>query len=357
MNIGIIGLPQTGKKTLFELLVGKAALDHHSDPRKPARGVAEIQDPRFDALVQMYSPKRHTRARLEVLLLPKIEERAVSEGDIFRDLAEVEAFCHVVRVFENESVYHVSGSVDPVRDIDLVNTEFILHDLLFIEKRIERIDRDLQKMKDERAAKEKEVLLKLRAPLEDETPLRVVTIPPEDEKILRSYPLLSRRAMVVVLNVSDSDVTDNQRVVEINEHYKESNIIAIQLAVRTEAEIAALESPDERAEFMRELGIEDTALHALTEKCIEALGLVSFFTVAANEVRQWFVRRGSSAVEAAARIHTDLARGFIRAEVIQCADLFELGGEENVKHAGKLAVRGRDYVVEDGDILFIRFSV
>lgn len=357
MNIGIIGLPQTGKKTLFELLVGRGALGAHHDPRAVVRGVAEVQGARFDALVDLYKPPRQTRARVDALLLPQIEEKAVTEGDIFRDFAEVEAFCHVVRVFEDDAVYHMSGSVDPVRDIDFVNAEFVLHDLLFIEKRLNRIERDYMKTKTDRLAREKELLERLKVPLEEEKPLRIVDIPVEDEKAIASYPLLSRRAMVVVLNVSDDDAAGHERAVEFEERYRHLNIKFVQIAVRLAGEIAALETHEERDEFRRELGIEDTALHALTDKCIEALGLISFFTVASNEVRQWFLRRGSFAVDAAGKIHSDLARGFIRAEVIKYADMIEEGSEENVKAAGKMEVRGRDYVVEDGDLLFVRFNV
>lgn len=357
MNIGIIGLPQTGKRTLFELLVGPGSAEHHADAKKTLRGVAEVQDPRFDKFVAVYNPKKQTRARIEILLPQKIEERAVSEGDIFRDLSEVEAFCHVVRAFESDTVYHSKGSVDPRRDIDFVNSEFILHDLLFIEKRLERLERDLGKVKDERMQKEREILLRLKAPLEEERPLRTVDIAPEDERVLRSYPLLSRRAMVVVLNVAEGDVSDRSQLDTMVGRYETDGIRCIQIAAQMEAEIAALETEAERAEFMEATGIMDTALHALTEACVNALGLISFFTVGPNEVHQWFVRRGANAVEAAGKIHSDLARGFIRAEVIKSADLFELGSEEKVKNAGKLAVKGRDYVVEDGDILFIRFSV
>ena len=357
MNIGIIGLPQTGKRALFELLVGKGSASTHADHRTVVRGVAEVQDPRFDALVDLYSPKKTTRARVDVMLLPKIEERAVSEADVFKDLAEVEAFCHVVRAFENDAVYHASGSIDPERDIDFVNAEFILHDLLFVEKRLDRIEKDLQKVKNDRLQKEREILLKLRTPLESEKPLRVVQIAEEDEKVIRGYPLLSRRAMIVVLNVSDGDVAKQDRVLEIDKRYADLGIKGIQIGVQIEGEISSLESDSDRDEFMCELGVEDTALHALTEKCIEALGLISFFTVGPTEVHQWFVRRDASAVEAAGKIHSDLARGFIRAEVIKIPDLLEAGSEEKVKSSGKLGVRGRDHVVEDGDILFIRFNV
>lgn len=355
MNIGIIGLPQTGKKTLFQLLVGKGAAAIRPDAHALVRGVAEVQDARFDALVKLYNTKKTTRARVEVLLPPRIEERAVSEGDIFGELVEVEAFCHVVRAFQSQSVYHAMGSVDPMRDIDYVNAEFILHDHLFIEKRIGRIERDLRKAKDERAMREKDILVQLRPVLENEKPLRVTQLAEEDEKIINGYPLLTRRAMVVVLNASDDEVVD--RALPLQERYRDLGIQCIQARLGIEREIGALESAGEREEFMREMGIADTALHALTGKCIEALKLISFFTVGPNEVRQWFVRRGASALEAAGKIHTDLARGFIRAEVIKSAELLALGSEEKVKNAGKLGVKGRDYIVEDGDILFIRFNV
>jgi GTP-binding protein YchF len=357
VNIGIIGLPQTGKKTLFSLLVGKGALEHRGDATKTARGVADIVDPRFDSLLKIYSPRKHHRAQVEVLLPQKIEEQSVSKGGIFQNLAEVDVFCHVVRGFQNPSVYHIWGTVDPFRDIDYVNTEFVLHDLIFVEKRFERIDKDLKKVKDEHAVKERELLARFRTHLEDEHPLRTMGVTPEERKLIASYPLLSAREMIVVLNVADTDVGNVARVDEITTRYSAWRTSCVQIAVEIEAEIAALESAEERRTFMAEMGLEHTALHVLTRQCIDALGLVSFFTVASDELRQWFVRKGATAVEAAGKIHTDMARGFIRTEVIKFDDLVSLGSEEKVKNAGKLAVRGRDYVVEDGDILFVRFSV
>jgi ribosome-binding ATPase len=357
MNIGIIGLPQTGKKTLFKLLVGGGALEHRGDVTKTARGVAEILDPRFDSLVKIYSPKKLSRARVDVLLPQKIEENAVSKGDIFRDLAEVEVFCHVVRAFQNDSIYHIWGAIDPLRDIDYVNTEVVLHDLIFVEKRLQRIEKDLKKLKDEHEVKERELLEKFKSHLESERPLRTLHIGPEEQRLVASYPLLSGREMIVVLNVADSDVKETKLPGEVAARYAAWKIGCVQVAVEMEAEIAALESDEEKRAFMEEMGLEDTALHILTAQCVRALGLISFFTVASAEVRQWFIRRGATAVEAAGKIHTDLARGFIRAEVIKYDDLERLGSEDKVKSAGKLAVKGRDYVVEDGDILFIRFSV
>jgi GTP-binding protein YchF len=262
-----------------------------------------------------------------------------------------------VRAFADDSIYHIWGSVDPARDIEYVNTEFVLHDLVFVEKRMERIEKDLMKVKDKSAAKELDLLQRFKIHLEGERPLRTLGITADEDKLTRSYPLLSRREMVVVLNVSDTDVAETKRIAELNERFVADRVSCLQLAVEMEAEIASLETESERREFMEEMGIEETALHALTRLSIDSLGLDSFFTVASEEVRQWLIRRGSTAVEAAGKIHTDLARGFIRAEVIKLSDLLELGSEEKIKSAGKLGVKGRDYIVEDGDILFVRFSV
>jgi len=357
MDIGLIGLPQSGKKTLFELLLGGSASGKIQDPMKSHRGVAEVQDRRFDRLLSIYSPKKHTRARIEFLLLPKIEGRSLSESELFDELIDVDALCHVVRVFRDESVYHVSGSVDPPRDIEFVNSELILHDLLFIEKRLARIEDRLKKMKDETAACEKALLERLRVHLEGERPLRLQSLKREEEKILASYPLLTRKQMVVVLNIGEAQMRDSGRIEELQERYLDLNIRFVDVPAETEREISTLETAEDREAFMRELGMESTALHTLVHACIEALGLISFFTVTGGELRQWFLRRSSTAAEAAGAIHSDMQKGFIRAEVVHFEDLARAGSEDMVKSEGKHYIKGRDYVVEDGDVLHIRFNV
>jgi GTP-binding protein YchF len=357
MKIGIIGLPQTGKKTLFGLLVGRSALAGHADARQPVLGVAEVQDPRFDRLVEMYRPKKEVRARLEVVLLPKIEERAVSEGDIFKEMGEIDAFCHLVRAFEDDSVYHVWGKPDPGREVEFVHSELILHDLIFIEKRLERIDKQLKKIKDERQQKELALLSHFRDQLEQEQPLRLLELSDEEHAIITSYPLLSLRKLIIALNIADADIGKPERLEGLRGRFQKLGLWWVPIPVRTEAEIAQLDSAEERAEFMAEMGIKETALQALTRLCIEAVGLTSFFTVGKDEVRQWFVRRGAVVSRAAGVIHSDLERGFIRAEVMKYEELVAHGGEEQLKAAGKYYVKGKDYVVEDGDIINIRFNV
>lgn len=348
MKIGMIGLPQTGKKALFELLTGHKPSENEAASDKPIHGIAEIRDGRFDALVAMYRPKKEVRARIEIELLPRIEKDAISQGKIFEDIAEVDALCHVVRAFKDDSIYHASGSVDPKRDIDATNSELILHDLIFIEKRFERLDKKVKQTKEEASIKEKELLARLKAHLDKELPLRALELSADDRKFLASYPFLTRKEIIIVLNVSEDQLKAKQQV-------EGSNIM--QVSAKVEAEIAALESEEERKAFLAELGIAEPAINILTRLCLKTLKLVSFFTVGPDEVRQWNVRAGSTAVEAAGTIHSDMQKGFIRAELIKLNDLKELGSEEAVKAQGKFYLKGKDYIVEDGDILSIRFNV
>ncbi|MFA5146136.1 MAG: redox-regulated ATPase YchF [Candidatus Omnitrophota bacterium] len=357
MKIGIIGLPQVGKKTLFELLTDHTLSEKELVSNKPIKGVAEIKDARFDRLVGMYKPKKSVRARIDIELLPKLEKETIAKGDIFADINELDAVCHIVRAFRDDSVYHASGSVDPKRDIDAINAELILHDLLFLEKRLERIDQKIKQIKDEASIKEREILIKMKTHLDKELPLRLLDLSQDELKAISSYPLITRKEMLVVLNVSEDDLAKADLLEPLKEAYRQVRIGMMQVSAKVEREISKLESAEERKEFLGSLGIEEPAVNLLTRLLITTLRLISFFTVGEDEVRQWNIRSGSTAPEGAGAIHTDLQKGFIRAEVIKYGDLEALGSEEKVKEAGKFYLKGKDYVVEDGDILTIRFSV
>lgn len=357
MKIGMIGLPQVGKKTLFELLTGHKPTENEAASGRPIRGVAEMTDARFDKLVSSYKPKKNVRARIDIELLPKIEKDTVAKGDIFKDINDLDAICHVVRVFNDDAVYHVDGSVDPKRDIDFINNELLLHDLIFIEKRLERLEKTIKQTKEEAAIKEREVLLKLKDHLDKTLPLRTLVLSAEDKKALTSYPLITRKEMFIVLNVSEDALKDTAFQDEIKRSLADMRIDAMQVSAKVEEEIMALESEAERSEFMQSLGISEPALNVMSRLCIKVLDLISFFTVGADEVRQWNVHKGASAPEAAGVIHTDLQKGFIRAEAMKYADLEALGSEEKVRETGKLYLKGKEYIVEDGDILNIRFNV
>ncbi|MFH1645733.1 MAG: redox-regulated ATPase YchF [Candidatus Omnitrophota bacterium] len=357
MKVGIIGLPQAGKKTLFEALTNYKIQDKDLISGKAIKGVAEIRDERFDKLCALYSPKKEVQARVDIELLPKIEPDSIKKGDIFKDIAELDAICHLVRGFEDGAVYHVEGSVDTKRDIENVNAELILSDLIFIEKRLARIELNLKKVKkDEVALKERDLLIKFKSHLEEDKPLRILEISENEAKIIASYPFITLKKMITVINVSDNQLQDNSFFDIIQNEYKGTDVYLMQVCAKAEAEIAELDAGD-REEFMTALGITEPAINLLSRMCIKALNLISFFTVGEDEVRQWLVKKGASAPRAAGVIHTDLERGFIRSEVIKYNDLVELGSEEAVKAAGKFYLKGKEYIVEDGDILSIRFNV
>jgi GTP-binding protein YchF len=356
LRIGIIGLPQSGKKTLFQLLT-QSALRPDTDFGSPLAGVALMKDSRLDFLVSVYQPKKFQAARIDIVLLPKIEKEALRQGNIFDDLAKVDALVFVARAFANEAVYHESGSVNAGRDIKRVNDELIMHDLLFIEKRLERLRLSSSKGSPQSSAKETQLLLGLKAQLEKELPLRLLNLAGSDLALLSSYPFLTLKEFIILLNISEGDLKEQALLKQLQADFATQKIYFILSCLKAEAEIEALESESERKEFLTALGIDTMALEALSLACLKALGLISFFTVGPQEARQWTLKAGSSAVGAAGEIHSDLARGFIRAEVIKYADLESLGSEEKVKNAGKLYVKGKEYIIEDGDILFIRFSV
>ena len=356
MKIGIIGLPQSGKMTLFEILTGNERKDG-LPVTKPTPGTADIHDSRFDTLVSMYEPKKEAMARMDLVLLPKIEQETIAKGEIFRDIADVDAICHVVRAFEDEAVYHVDGSVDALRDIDMVNGELLMHDQIFVEKRIERLEKAVKKIKDEAQVRELELMRRMLTHLEEEKPLRQMEIDEDEDLLIRSYPFITRKELVVALNIGEDQLGENLISDEILNRCEVSSMRAMQVSAKVESEIAMLDTDEEKTEFMEDLGITEMALEVLTRLCLDALGLASFFTVGKDEVRQWLMRKNSLAPQAAGVIHSDLQRGFIRAEVMKYDELLEHGDEAELKKAGKMYLNGKDYVVEDGDILNIRFKV
>jgi len=356
MKVGIIGLPQTGKKTLFQILSGNE-IKEATKAFKPVPGSADILDSRFNKLVELYEPKKNVRARLDLVLLPKMEAETISTGEIFRDIADMDAICHVVRAFEDDAIYHAEGSVDAKRDFEMVNSELILHDQIFVEKRIERLEAMVKKIKDEDQQKELVLMNKLKDILEAEKELRLTELTDDEEKMIRSYPFITRKKLVIAVNVSEADLENEALLSSFKQSCEPRDMEVMLVSAKVEAEIALLDTQEEKDEFLEDLGITQTALENLTKLCLKSLNLISFFTVGKDEVRQWLVPKGAKAPRAAGVIHSDLERGFIRAEVFKYNDLMEAGKEAELKKTGRIYVEGKDYVVEDGDILNIRFSV
>jgi GTP-binding protein YchF len=355
MKLGLVGFPQVGKRTLFRLLTGK---EPFSEGKKGnGLGLAKVRDARFDHLVEMYAPRQETPAHIEFSLLPDLDQQTSHNDHTLRGLEQVDVVCHLVRTFQDDTIFHIHGTVDPRRDILLFNEELQLNDLLFIEKRLERLKKEQDKKRDvQKSAIEADLLTRMKEHLEAGLFLRNLSIPGPEEKLIASYPLLTRKAVIVILNVGEEELGDQNPIGHLEEDFRDQDFQWIAVSAKIEQELCQLDAA-ERQTFLEELRLDQPALDRLTMLCFKTLGLISFFTVGPDEVRAWTNRQGALAPQAAGAIHSDIERGFIRAEVMKYQDLIKLGSEQKVKEEGKYMQKGRDYVVEDGDIINFLFNV
>ncbi len=357
MQIGLIGLPQAGKRTLMHLLTAVDAGTVSSANSSAIPGMCPVRDPRMDRLVALYRPAKITPATIQYWLMPDVTKDSAKNQELLKTLLTVDALAHVVRAFQDDTVFHLDGSVDPLRDVNAVQAELILNDLLFVEKRLERIAKELKGRGGVDRSKEQVLLLKLQAHLNDNRPLRTLSLDVEEQRLLSGTPLLTRKPCVIVLNVDELTLSDNRLSQEVTQRYADQHIHLVQLSAKVEEELSQIDDLKERVAFMKELGIPEPAIDGLTRVSYEALGLISYFTVGTDEVRAWTVRRGALAPEAGGVIHSDIERGFIRAEMMKYDDLTAFGSEQAVSSAGRSYLKGKDYRVEDGDILSFRFNV
>ncbi len=357
MEIGFIGLPQAGKKTLLRLLTGVNAEAVAPTNRGTVPGVCAVRDPRIERLTTMYRPKKTTPATIQYLLMPDLTKDSAKNQELLKALALVDVLGLVVRAFADDTVFHLEGSVDPLRDITTAEAELLLNDLLFVEKRLERIAKEQNRRSSVDRSKEQMVLTKLQTHLNESLPLRTLTLDPEEEKLLSGAPLLTRKPLLIILNVGEAQVRAVDLLQEVKQRSAQHRVHTVQVSAKIEQELSQLDDPAERAAFLKELGIAESAIDGLTRTSYEALGLISYFTVGEDEVRAWTVPRGATAAQAGGVIHSDIERGFIRAELTKYDDLITLGSEQAVAGAGKAMLKGREYIVEDGDILNFRFSV
>jgi hypothetical protein len=355
MKLGLVGYPHAGKKTLFRLLTGN--MPGENGNKADLQGFAKVRDERFERLVEMYRPKMETPAQMEFTLLPDLDWQSARNAPVLKTLESVDVICHLVRVYLDDAIFHAGGSVDPRRDILRFNEEIQLYDLLFVEKRLERAVKDRRKQDPRRAELELALLERMKGHLESGGLLRTLSLSDEEQKLIAGYPpLLTRKAMIIVLNVGEDQINDPGLGDGLASAFPDADFQWIGVSAKIEQELSLLEA-EEREAFLEDLGIEKPALDKLTLLCFRNLGLISFFTVGPDEVRAWTNRRGSNAPQAARVIHSDIERGFIRAEVIKYEDLVKMGSEQKVKEAGKLMQKGKDYVVEDGDIINFLFNV
>ncbi len=362
MQFGLIGYLNSGRKTIFELLTGKPLSEKYSGSIGEAiPGIVHIRDQRLEKLSQLYQPQKTTPATVEFFLAPDFVHKSDSSGKnapaaMFQVLERMDVIGLVVRDFADDAVFYVEGSVDAVRDIRVMQDELLIHDQIFLEKRIERIRKDMKSKTMPEKVKEMELLENLLRQVEDEKPLRSYSFKKDDLQTLTSYPLLTRKPMMIILNVNEDKLSGSTKLAELQEEFAAHRYTWLQLSAKLENELSHLD-PADRVEFFKELGIETSALEKLTRTAYEMLGLISYFTVGKDEVRSWMVRKDSTASRAARVIHADIERGFIRAELMKYDDLIRAGSEQKVKDAGKFYLKGKDYIVEDGDIFSFRFNV
>lgn len=356
MRLGIIGLPQSGKTTLFNALTrGTQPTGNASGKIEVHTAVVDVPDPRVDRLSAMFNPKKTIYTKVTYADIAGLDGSAGKSGisgTLLNQLTQMDGFIHVVRVFEDENVPHPAGSIDPLRDIQTMDSEFILNDLIAVERKLERSGDERRKGGGrDKALIEREIELfqRMQEALNQEIPLRDIEITAEEEKIFSGFGFLSRKPVLIVLNLSEG-----QTAPQIAYDHKHSQVVALQ--GKLEMDIAQL-PPDEMEMFLQEYGIEEPSLNRMIRLSYDLLGLQSFFTVGPDECRAWTVHRGATAPEAAGEIHTDLQKGFIRAEVVHYDDLTGLGGMNEAKTHGKLRLEGKEYIVKDGDILNIRFNI
>jgi GTP-binding protein YchF len=364
MKIALIGLPQVGKKTLFSLLTGVAYEQLISRPSDYTVGMVKVTDPRVDRFSALYQPKKTKYAEIECTLAPAPPKDAKPREQWLGKLKDMDALCHVVRAFEDPAVFHASGSVDSTRDIEVMNLELAITDLSLIDLRLDRIAQEQKKKHDPERDEEAILLQKLKPYLETGKSLREYPMQEADLKRIRSLQFLTLKGMVTALNCGESNFPNPSLLAAAQAKVSGPGHEVCALSAKLEAEVAQIENSEERGEFLKALGIEEPAVHVLTRLLYKALGYICFFTVGEDEVRAWTIRRGGTAVDAAHAIHSDLARGFIRAEVMKSDELLAAGAERGSGHAAevllketaKLHLKGKDYVVEDGDIVHIRHS-
>ena len=346
-----------GKSALFQLLTGAAAAA--GGRPEPRVGVARVPDRRVDTLAEMFRPRKTTHATVEYVDVPGVTK---GEGSALVDLPAlrgVDALVHVVRAFESDVVPHPEGSVDPLRDAWMLELELILADLGAVERRIERLDANIKKARRAEDVSERELFVRLQQALEAERPLRELELADEDRRRLRSYSLLSEKPVLVVANLSESVIRDAQGFVGgsgLAAFAERPGLALCPVSATIEAEIAQLPAEDARA-FMDDLGLAEPGLDRVIRTSYGLLGLISFLTSGEDECRAWTIRRGTRAQAAAGAIHSDLERGFIRAEVVAFEDLVAAGSIAACRDKGTLKLEGKDYLVRDGDVINFRFNV
>ncbi|MDM1296378.1 redox-regulated ATPase YchF [Sphingobacterium sp. N143] len=364
LQCGIVGLPNVGKSTLFNCLSNAKAQAANFPfcTIEPNVGVITVPDARLNKLAELVSPQRIVPNTIEIVDIAGLVKGA-SKGEglgnqFLGNIRTTNAIIHVLRCFDDGNVIHVDGSVDPIRDKEIIDTELQLKDLDTVVKRIQKVEKMAKTGGDKDAKKTFDILSIIKEHLEAGKSARTAPISPEDFEFIQDLALLTAKPVLYVCNVDERSVnTGNDYVERVKEAVKDEKAEVLIISAQIESEIAQLESYEERKMFLEDLGLEESGVHKLIRAAYSLLNLATYFTAGVQEVRAWTIEKGFTAPQAAGVIHTDFEKGFIRAEVIKYEDFISLGSENAVKEAGKLAVEGKTYIVQDGDIMHFRFNV
>ena len=363
MKLGVVGLPNVGKSTLFNALTqaGAQSANYPFCTIEPNVGVVAVPDERLDALVAMYSPKSIVPASIEfvdIAGLVKGASRGEGLGNKFLShIREVDAIVHVVRCFENDDIIHVDGTVDPVRDMETINYELIFADMETIDRRIDRTKKSM-KSGDKKFLSELELEERIKAHLEAGNPVRSMELTDDEKEQVRALFLLTDKPVIYVANIGEDEIgIETDALQKLREAAEKEGAEVLPLSAQIEEEIASLDDPGERAGFIEEMGLGESGLDKLIKFCYRLLGLISFLTAGADECRAWTIKAGTKAPQAAGKIHTDFERGFIRADVVNFTTLIENGTMAACREKGLIRSEGKEYVMQDGDIVVFKFNV